>query len=309
MTDRGKIRSIRSENWERRFEKARRLLSVRAWWPFIRFAPPGHFYSPIPDLKEVELDAPRLFGDSRPPLVGIDLRAQTQVETIQSIGKLVSVSEFSMDQTSGKRFYWQNTQYGLADAFTLVGMLRLLRPARVIEVGSGFSSATMLDVIPACDVTSPQFTFIEPFPARLRALLRPEDAGRFELLERRVQEVPLSTFTKLEANDLLFIDSSHVVKTGGDVVYLLTEVLPRLAKGVVIHIHDIFYPFELPQSWVRRGHAWAENYLVKAFLQFNSSFEITLFLHWLHTQEPDVLAAIDPRLERGGGSALYLLRT
>ena len=128
MTERGKIRSIRAEDWERRFEKARRLVSVRSWWPFIRFAPPGHFYSPIPDLQEVELDAPRLFGDQRPPLVGIDLRAQAQVETITSIGKLVSVSEFSMDQTSGKRFYWQNTQYGLADAFTLVGMLRLLGP-------------------------------------------------------------------------------------------------------------------------------------------------------------------------------------
>ena len=188
-------------------------------------------------------------------------------------------------------------------------MLRLLQPRRVIEVGSGFSSAAMFDAIQVGDATSPQFTFIEPFAARLRALLRREDANRLKLLERRVQDVRLSTFTELEANALLFIDSSHVVKTGGDVVYLLTEVIPRLARGVVIHIHDIFYPFELPESWVRKGHAWAENYLVKAFLEFNTSFEIIVFLHWLHTQEPDVLAAIDPQLERGGGSSLYLRRT
>jgi predicted O-methyltransferase YrrM len=309
MTERRKSRRIRAEGWERRFEKARRLASVRSWWPFIRFAPPGHFYSPIPDLQEVEVDAARLFGDQRPSLVGIDLRPQAQIEIIQSIGALVKTSEFSMDQTSSKRFYWQNIQYGLADAFTLVGMLRLLRPRRVIEVGSGFSSAAMFDAIPAGDATSPHYTFIEPFPARLRSLLQPDDADRFDLLERRVQDVPLSTFTELEANDLLFIDSSHVVKTGGDVVYLLTEVIPRLAQGVVIHIHDIFYPFEIPESWVRGGRAWAETYLVKAFLQFNSSFEITVFIHWLHTQEPDVLAAIDPLLERGGGSSLYFRRT
>jgi hypothetical protein len=92
-------------------------------------------------------------------------------------------------------------------------------------------------------------------------------------------------------------------------VYLLTEVIPRLARGVVIHIHDIFYPFELPERWVRGGRAWAESYLVKAFLQFNSSIEIMTFLHWLHTQQPDVLSAINPRLERGGGQSLYLRRT
>ncbi len=301
--------AIKSEKWEQRIEKARRLASLSSWWPLIRFAPPGHFYSPIPNLKEIDLDASRLFGDQRHPLIAINLRAQTQIETIQLIGQLVDISEFSMEQTSGKRFYWQNSQYGLADAFTLVGILRLLRPRRVIEIGSGFSSAAMLDAIPAGDAISPQFTFIEPFPARLRALLRPEDAGRFELLERRVQDIPLSTFTALEPNDLLFIDSSHTVKTGGDVVYLLTEVIPRLARGVVIHIHDIFYPFELPESWVRGGYAWAESYLVKAFLQFNSSFEIMVFLHWLHTHKPDVLAAINPHLERGGGSSLYLRRT
>jgi len=308
MTKRSKAPGTAAESWERRFEKARRLASVGSWWPFLRSAPPSHFYSPIPNLKEIDLDAARLFGDHRPPLIGIDLREQRQIETIQTISQLVAISEFSREPTSGKRYFWENSQYGLADAFTLVGMLRLLRPRRVIEVGSGFSSAAMLDAWSAGDATAPQFTFIEPFPARLRALLRPEDATRCQLLERRVQEVALSTFTELEANDLLFIDSSHVVKTGGDVVYLLTDVIPRLPRGVVIHIHDIFYPFELLESWVRRGHAWAETYLVKAFLQFNNSFEITLFLHWLHTQKPELLAAIDPQLKRGGGSSIYLRR-
>ena len=83
MTERGEASGIGAEDWERRFEKARRVASVGSWWPFIRFAPPGHFYSPIPDLQEIDLDAARLFGDQRPPLVGIDLRAQTQIETIQ----------------------------------------------------------------------------------------------------------------------------------------------------------------------------------------------------------------------------------
>jgi predicted O-methyltransferase YrrM len=307
MTERSMMRVLRPESWERRLEKLRRLTSVRAWWPFLRFAPPGHFYSPIPDLREIELDAERLFGDQRPSLVGIDLREEGQIETIRSIAELVAVAEFPEEKSSARRFYWRNTQYGLADAYTLVGMIRMLRPRRVIEVGSGFSSAAMLDAIPVDG--SPRFTFVEPFPARLRALLRPEDSARFALLEQRIQDVPLSTFAALEANDLLLIDSSHVVKTGSDVVYLVTEVLPRLAKGVVVHIHDIFYPFELLESWVRNGHAWSETYLVKAFLQFNNSFEIVLFLHWLHTEAPQVLRSIDPRLEQGGGSSLYLRRS
>ncbi len=290
-----------SERWERRAEKFRRLMAVGSWWPFFKFAPPGHFYSPIPDLREIERDAPRLFGHQRPALRGIDVRGEAQVETMRAMSTLVSIDEFAEHQTPGKRFYWQNTQYGLADAYTLVGMLRLLKPKRVVEVGSGFSSAVMLDSVDAA------FTFIDPFPERLKALLRPGD--RCEVLEQRVQDVPFSVFESLQAGDLLFIDSSHVVKTGSDVVYLFTEVLPRLPKGVVIHIHDIFYPFELLPEWVRAGYGWSENYLLKAFLQFNDSFEIVVFLHWLHTQAPEALKAIDPRLERGGGSSIYLRKT
>jgi hypothetical protein len=93
------------------------------------------------------------------------------------------------------------------------------------------------------------------------------------------------------------------------VVHLVTEVLPRLPKGVVVHFHDIFYPFELLESWVRSGRGWSENYLLKAFLQFNDSFEIVAFLHWLHMEAPEVLESIDERLERGGGSGLYLRKT
>jgi predicted O-methyltransferase YrrM len=277
---------------------------VRAWWPFLRFAPPGHFYSPIPDLREIDLDASRLFGEHNLPLVGINLRPEDQIRTFNTISERVAITEFSEEKIPQRRYYSQNNQYGLTDAYTLVGMLRMLRPRRVIEVGSGFSSAVMLDSLPVED--SPRFTFVEPFPARLQTLLRPEDDVRFELLERRIQDVPLSTFATLQANDLLFIDSSHVVKTGSDVVYLLTDVLPRLGSGVVVHIHDIFFPFELPEIWVRNGHGWSENYLLKAFLQFNTAFEILLFLSWMHNQSPDVLCSIDSRLMHGGGSSIYL---
>ena len=298
---------LRPEGWERRLEKIRRLTSVRAWWPFLRFAPPGHFYSPIPDLREIDLDASRLFGERNLPLVGINLRPEEQIRTFKTISERVAIAEFSEEKIPQRRYYWHNNQYGLSDAYTLVGMLRTLRPRRVIEVGSGFSTAAMLDALPVDD--SPRFTFVEPFPARLRTLLRPEDDVRFELLEMRIQDVPLSTFTTLEANDLLFIDSSHVVKTGSDVVYLMTDVLPRLGSGVVVHIHDIFFPFELPEVWVRNGHGWSENYLLKAFLQFNNAFEIIVFLSWLHNHSPDVLGRVDSRLRNGGGSSIYLRKT
>ena len=119
-------------------------------------------------------------------------------------------------------------------------------------------------------------TFIEPFPDRLRRILRSGDE-RHTLLTMPVQDVPLRHFTGLETNDILFIDSSHVVKIGSDVNWLLTNVLPALNRGVIVHIHDIFWPFGYPDAWLVEGRAWNEVYVVQAFLQFNSAFDVLWF--------------------------------
>ncbi len=156
-------------------------------------------------------------------------------------------------------------------------MLRHLKPARIIEVGSGFSSALMLDTRDQHTDWESQFTFIEPFPDRLNNLLRETDRTSVQLIESPVQQVDPKLFQTLKAGDLLFIDSSHVSKIGSDVNLLFFEILPKLAAGVYIHIHDIFWPFGYPVEWIREGRAWNEAYLLRAFLVCNASFEICLW--------------------------------
>src|SRR5690606_1833553 len=112
----------------------------------------------------------------------------------------------------------------------------------------------------------PAFTFIEPYPRLLQSLITPDDAAAVTILPQRVQEVPLSVFDQLEPQDILFIDSSHVAKVGSDVVFLLLRVLPRLRPGVLIHFHDIFYPWSYPMRWIRQGCAWNESLFLRALL-------------------------------------------
>jgi hypothetical protein len=137
-------------------------------------------------------------------------------------------------------------------------------------------------------------------------LLTPADAKQITLLETPLQEVPLSTFEALEANDILFIDSTHVCKTGSDVNRLIFEILPRLQAGVYIHIHDMFYPFEYPKSWVLEGRAWNELYLVRAFLQNNDTFEIAAFNNYLTLMHRDWFQQHMPLCLKNTGGSLWL---
>jgi hypothetical protein len=179
----------------------------------------------------------------------------------------------------------------------------------VIEVGCGWSSLVTARVNREYFGGSINFTCIEPYPPDF---LGNGIDGISQLIALPVEQVPLDTFLGLTANDVLFIDTSHTVKTGGDVVFLLQEVLPRLASGVVVHIHDIFLPWDYPQEWVMAGRAWNEQYAVRAFLTFNSAYEILIGVSWMGHFHTDVLAAALPdypeKYPNGGGS-LWIRRT
>lgn len=261
--------------------------------------PAGHFYSPIPAWNEVARDADRIFAPTR-ELPGIDLRANAQRELLDELARFYS--DLPYGKLEGLRYTFDNPNFGHGDAIVLYSMIRHLRPRRVVEVGSGYSSAALVDTNQLFFDGTIDCTFIDPAPQLLESLLRPGD--RVRILPSRVQDAPEETFAALEANDILFIDSSHVLKTGSDVHYLLFEVLPRLGSGVVVHFHDIFYPFEYPQSWVCNLRlAWNEIYAVHAFLQFNSEFEIVFFNSYLaSTQEERIRAAMPLALVNSGGS-------
>jgi hypothetical protein len=143
----------------------------------------------------------------------------------------------------GYRYYFDNSYFSYGDGVVLYSMLRQFKPKRVIEVGSGFSSAAMLDVNEKYCNGEIDFTFIEPSPDRLLSLLRNQDTERCRIVRALVQEVPVRLFGDLHENDFLFVDSSHIGKTDSDVLHLLFNILPSLNKGVILHFHDILWPF------------------------------------------------------------------
>ena len=142
-----------------------------------------------------------------------------------------------------------------------------------------------------------------PFPDRLNALLTAADRARSTVLVQPVQSVPLAVFDRLEERDILFIDSSHVAKIGSDVAFLLLRVLPRLKRGVLIHFHDIFYPYSYPAGWVREGRAWNESLFLRAFLLGHPAFEIVAFNSFAGRAFPEIFrAGFPPFLDNTGGS-------
>lgn len=263
------IRRLRAENETLRSELAK-----------MRFKP-GHFYSPVPSIDEVKNDADRIFFDSVDSLAAIDLNETGQLKTLHALKQFYTEIPFEAERSDRYRYWFKNDFYSYADGVTLFCMMRYLHPQRIIEVGSGFSSALMLDVNDQFFNGQIKFDFIDPFPQRLERLLKLNDRTNHKIYATRVQDVPISTFDSLSERDILFIDSSHVSRVGSDVNWLLFEVLPRLKSGVYVHFHDIFYPFEYPKSWVYRGVAWNEAYFLRAFLQYNTAFKIEFFVSYL----------------------------
>ena len=144
-------------------------------------------------------------------------------------------------------------------------------------------------------------SFIEPYPELLQSLLKEGD--RIELHIKGLEEVEINYFTQLEEGDILFIDSSHVSKMGSDVNYLFFEILPRLKKGVYVHLHDIFYPFEYPMDWIENGMVWNEMYILRSFLQYNHEWEIVFFQNMMEKKYPDIFLKEWPtKLPIHGGS-------
>ena len=222
------------------------------------------------------------------------------------------------DHPGGRtRYHYLNSFFSYMDAICLYGIIRYARPERIVEVGSGFSSCVMMDTNQLFMGERIACTHIEPYPDRLRSLLRPGD--RAEIVEAKVQDVDLDLFTSLESGDILFIDSSHVCKTSSDVNYMVFVVLPKLKPGVYVHFHDIFYPFEYPVEWLHQGVAWNEAYLIWAFLQNNTRFTVQLFNSFLkgrfrsNVEDALPLAAKDPSPDKDLGNApagsLWLLST
>ena len=271
--------------------------------------PPGHFYSPTADLKEVDAFANQVFDRDRRTLPAVDLREKEQLELLQKLSAYYPELPFAETKQESLRYYYGNDFFCHSDAIFLYAMIRHFRPKRIVEAGSGFSSAVMLDTNDLFFDGSIKMELIEPYPERLYSLLTPRDRTAVVVHEKKLQEMPLDFFKGLEENDILFIDSSHVTRVAGEVNYYMFEILPILKPGVLIHIHDIFNGFEYPRQWIYDGKSWSEAYLLRAFLQYNKSFEIILFNTFLeHFHEKFFQDHMPVCLMNTGGS-IWLRKT
>jgi hypothetical protein len=275
------------------YEELRKKLSI---WK-TTFVPPGHYYSPLNDVGALAKDEQKYFEKSE-PIRDIDLNEEGQKKLLKELRAFYDLSFFSEHPSKEHRYHLDNTFYSYSDGIFLYCLLNYLKPSKVIEVGSGFSSALMLDVNEKKLNHSMKLTFIEPYPEeRLLKLLRPSDEKQSKVIKNFVQEVDENLFKTLVPNDILFIDSSHVSKFNSDLNFILFQILPTLNSGVYIHFHDVFFPFEYPKEWILSGRAWNEIYLLRAFLMNNKDYEIVLFpsmmehyeKEWLERQMPETM--------------------
>lgn len=273
---------------------------------------PVHYYSAIPDTAELK---ETLWRGPSPP-VGIDMREAGQLELLESVSARYRSEYGCFPKEAGTNdcpFYVSNGNFVSVDAEMLYCMVRMHRPARIIEIGSGFSTLVTSLAIERNKQEDPhyecRFAAVEPFPNRsLLALSK----NLSELIEAPVQNVPLEKFRELEADDILFIDSSHVSRIGSDVNYEFLEILPRLRNGVLVHVHDVFIPFEYPREWVTEHRwFWNEQYLLQAFLSFNSCFNVVWAASYMHWKFPERVAAAFDSYDRSRTTpaSLWIQRT
>jgi predicted O-methyltransferase YrrM len=253
------------------------------------WVPPGHFYSPIPLLSEIRVREEQIFESDPTEVPGVDLRIVAQRELLAEIEPLQDGVTFPLTEADARaesaRYWSENIPFAAGDALFLTLMLRHLRPRRVVELGCGYSSACTLDARDRYLDGVLDITFVDPYPQLLESLVRDAGRGSSRVLTMTTQDVSLDVVQALEPNDVLFVDSTHVSRTGSDVNRIVFDLLPALAPGVVVHFHDMFPGFEYPAPWVYEGRAWTELYLVRAFLQYNDTFEIMLW--------PNLLAMLD----------------
>ncbi len=271
------------------------------------FVPPGHFYSPIVVPADVEalvlaarISPPETLPDVRLDLVRMERLWADLLPTLRT-------TAFPHDPHLSRRYHCSNGNFGYGDAMMLRAMIMREKPRRFIEIGSGYSSAAALDTFDEMGGVKPAVTFIEPYPELLCSLLRPGDATHIQILKQRVQDVPLAIFDDLDVSDILFIDSTHILKTGSDVAHELSNILPRLRSGVVIHFHDVFYPFEYPYTWaVQENRSWNELYVLRAFLAYNDRFEIVFFNDYFFQMRRETIASTAEDFLRNSGGSLWL---
>ncbi len=253
----------------------------------------------------------RLILDEKPRNLAIDWNDKEQQELFSHFNFQDALSAIPEDEKPGLAYYYNNSSYSGIDAEFLYCLVRTVKPKRIIEIGSGFSTRMMQTAIQANQREDPSLhthiSCIEPYEMPWL-----EQTG-VEVIRKKVEDVPLEFFASLDKNDILFIDSSHVIRPEGDVLYEFFHILPVLKEGVIIHFHDVFSPYDYPRSWYKDHYRmWNEQYLLEAFLMYNKQFRIMGALHYFGYKFPELLSEKFPYSHKKGwqkGSAIWLRKT
>jgi predicted O-methyltransferase YrrM len=256
---------------------------------------PNHFYEPVPDTRGIP---EKSWAPS--DMVGIDLRPEFQVELL----KRFRAYKQEYDAMARELFTSKNGTFGRVDGEILYCMVREFKPERIVEIGSGYSTVIASRAMAKNQRGS--ITAIEPYPASILRTL-PEFVT---VRPCPVQEVPLSEFESLGQNDILFIDSSHVLKEGSDVQYEYMEILPRIQPGVFVHVHDIFLPWPYPRRWVTEElRFWNEQSVLQSLLTWSSRYEVIWGSQFMYRKHADLLhGAFDSMATWEDGPGSFWLR-
>lgn len=257
-----------------------------------------HYYSPVPD--EADCSAPG-FWEAHTPLIGLDMGEEFGLDLMERVFPPY-LAEFRArygvrEEDANGRFYVVNGVYMAVDAHVYYGLVRHLKPKRIIEIGSGQSTRVALDALETNrdqDGVAGSITAIEPYPGPVLKDL--QEGGRIALIESKVQDLDLGFFDSLESGDILFIDSTHVLREGNDVQFEYLELLPRLPDGVYVHVHDISLPRRYPKCYFDQGLYWNEQYLLQAFLAFNTRFETVWAGNYLLLRNPERVLGAFPEI-------------
>lgn len=272
------------------------------------FVPRGHFYSPYTSNDDIE----RALGNAQTEAItgvqGIEIDDGSMIALWNDIVPHMAAANFPDAEEDGEPFFYQNHMYSYGDADVYAGMIGHFKPARIVEIGSGFSSAVAVQTRDRLALKT-QITFVEPYPDTLNNLMDGRDWSNVSLIAAPVQDANLQIFKDLEAGDILFVDSSHVAKAGSDVLHEVFRILPLLKPGVIAHFHDCFWPFEYPAPWVRdEKRNWTELYLLRSFLMYNSAFEVLFFNDYFARSHGAIAEGSHPQFLRNPGGGLWLRR-
>lgn len=269
---------------------------------------PDHYYQPLVNPKK---HLKKSLRDDR-TLPGLDLNVQEQLDILAKFDYSLELLNFPIDEEKGSgtiEYFYNNRFYGPGDSEYLYNMIRYFKPGKIIEIGSGYSTLMAKNAIDKNKNEDKSYECehmcIEPYEMSWL------ESKNVKVIRTKVEDIDTSFFRQLGPNDILFIDSSHIIRPQGDVLFEYLEILPVLNKGVIVHIHDIFTPKDYLDKWIYEHRLWNEQYLLEAFLSFNNSFKIigaTNFLSHNYTSEYSAKCPVFAKQQRCEPAAFWMKR-